>query len=171
MGIADHVTRRNFLRGRLQPSPEPLRPPWSTNASILEHCIACGKCAESCPENIIAIGADGYPEISFDGGECTFCAACADICPTAVFAERSEAPWRLRPTIGEQCLARNQVFCRSCGDGCPERAISFRPTLGGGAEILIDDEACTGCGACASVCVKGVISLSDCVEPEEAHHV
>jgi rubrerythrin len=42
MSAASTISRRNFLRGRLMPAPEPIRPPWSTLASIAAHCEPCG---------------------------------------------------------------------------------------------------------------------------------
>jgi ferredoxin-type protein NapF len=170
MSTASTISRRNFLRGRLMPAPEPIRPPWSTPASIAAHCEPCGKCIESCPEGIIAAGEDGYPQLSFSHRECTFCGACADACPRPVFAPRAEAPWRLKPVIAEGCLAVNAVWCRSCGDTCPERAIVFRVLNGGSAQILIDEHLCTGCGACVAVCPRSVVSIVEVAITERTVH-
>jgi ferredoxin-type protein NapF len=168
MGRDGQLSRRNFLRGRLRPPPEPVRPPWSTEAAMLAHCERCGKCAETCPEGIISAGPDGYPEVHFAKGECTFCGACAEVCPATVFTSRSAQPWALKATIGEGCLAANGVYCRSCGDACPERAIGFKPLVGGRATIEIDTSACSGCGACVSVCPRNIVSVAPFRELEEA---
>jgi ferredoxin-type protein NapF len=170
MNTTSSVSRRNFLRGRLRPAPEPIRPPWSTAKSIAAHCDSCGACVASCPERVIAGGEGGYPLVSFAQGECTFCGACAKACPHPVFAPRNEPPWRLKPVIGKGCLAENGIWCRSCGDVCPERAITFRMQIGGSAQILIDEHRCTGCGACVSVCPRDVVSIVAVAAAEEAAH-
>jgi ferredoxin-type protein NapF len=168
MSASSVLSRRNFLRGHFAPLPGPIRPPWSTGASVAEYCQPCGKCIESCPQNIISAGEDGLPLMSFAQGECTFCGACANACPQPVFQARSEMPWRLRPVIAPGCLATEKVWCRSCGDACPEAAIAFRVLLGGAAEIRIDNDLCTGCGACEAVCPRGVVSIVPSVD-EAAH--
>jgi ferredoxin-type protein NapF len=164
------LSRRQLLRGRFRPGPQPIRPPWTTEASIAAHCERCGLCAQACPENIIHAGENGLPEIRFASGECSFCGACADVCPAPVFAARETAPWRLRPAIGQQCLSTHGIYCRSCGDACPERAIRFRAMLGGRAEITIDQDACTGCGACVSVCPQSVVAMTAPQSAEEVAH-
>ncbi len=169
MSTAPILSRRNFLRGRLNPAPAPIHPPWSTPASIAAHCERCGKCIESCPEGILSADEGGIPVISFARAECTFCGACAEACPQPVFGSRTEAPWRLKPVIAEGCLAANAVWCRSCGDACPERAIAFRMLIGGSAQIQIDQHLCTGCGACVSVCPRDVVSMV-AVAAEDAVH-
>lgn len=168
MMAAPTLSRRNFLRGRLNSSPDPIRPPWSCNSSVFEECVRCRKCADACPERIIGTDADGYPEISFTSGECTFCRACAEVCPAPVFAPSDSEPWQLSLHVGKGCLVKSKVFCRSCGDACPESAIRFRPTLGGSAELSIDCELCTGCGACISVCPANVLSLTPRMVQSEA---
>lgn len=135
----------------------------------MAHCERCGLCAEACPQGIIHAGEDGFPTIRFQSGECTFCGACADACPAPVFAGREAAPWHLAPRIGDGCLAAHGIYCRSCGDACPERAIHFRAALGGRAKIAIDAAACTGCGACVSVCPQSVITIAAEIAEEPAH--
>lgn len=71
-------------------------------------------------------------------------------------------------TIGETCLARRGIVCRSCGDACPERAIRFPPLLGRAALPVLSLEACTGCGDCLPVCPVAAIALP---AAETAHAV
>jgi ferredoxin-type protein NapF len=61
--------------------------------------------------------------------------------------------------IGESCLAKRGVVCRSCGDVCPERAIRFPPLLGRAAQPLLSAESCIGCGDCLAVCPVAAITL------------
>ncbi len=71
------------------------------------------------------------------------------------------APGRVVAVIGDRCLARHGIVCRSCGDACEARAIRFPPRLGGVAMPLLDSDACSGCGECISVCPAVAISLSE----------
>ena len=45
---------------------------------ITDDCIACGSCADECPNDAITSGDDKY-EINAD--ECLDCGSCADACP------------------------------------------------------------------------------------------
>jgi formate hydrogenlyase subunit 6/NADH:ubiquinone oxidoreductase subunit I len=45
------------------------------------HCNACGKCANACPVQAIAVVPEGV-QISME--RCIFCGACADACPAAI---------------------------------------------------------------------------------------
>ena len=63
------------------------------------------------------------------------------------------------PTISERCLATRGVYCRSCVDACAEAALRGVPTLGGGAQILVDAERCTGCGDCLRACPADAVEM------------
>lgn len=154
------LNRRNFIHGQIKPPRQPVRPPWSSETSIREHCETCGFCAKQCPEGIIVLNKTGFPQVDFSRGECTFCEACAKSCPADVFSRTEHRPWTLALSLVQGCFAAEGIFCRSCGDACPERAIRFEAKLGGIAALRIDDDACTGCGACISVCPRDVLSLT-----------
>ena len=50
---------------------------------ISEECVACGACAEVCPEAAIAEG-DIY---NIDPDKCTECETCVDACPVGCIAK------------------------------------------------------------------------------------
>ncbi len=45
---------------------------------IIDECIACGTCVDSCPENAIS---EGDPVFVIDPAKCTECGTCAEVCP------------------------------------------------------------------------------------------
>ncbi len=51
-----------------------MRSPWP---KILDHCIACGKCADICPRQIIEIHQKAEPDYS----GCIRCYCCHEVCP------------------------------------------------------------------------------------------
>ena len=160
-----NLQRRAFLRGR---SPRfnkaAIRPPWSLPTDdFVEGCERCDDCAKACPENIIAKGDGGYPEIDFSRGECTFCGKCVESCKAGAFETSIERTannaWDLVAKVLPSCLSMNQVMCRTCGDHCDMRAIRFQLQLGGNATPLINEDLCTGCGACLYVCPNHSIEI------------
>lgn len=54
--------------------------------------------------------------------------------------------------IGEDCLARQQVVCRTCGEMCDVGAIRFVMQVGRVAQPEVLAEQCTGCGDCIADC-------------------
>lgn len=155
--------RRRFLFGP-SAAPRPLLPPWARPlTAFAKACTRCGECAKKCPPRII--NASGpFPTVDFARGECTFCGECVRACPEPAFDhpafEAKATPWNLVAAIGEACLARKNVVCRSCGDACETHAIRFRPAPGSVPSPSLDTAACTGCGACVSPCPVKAIAVT-----------
>jgi ferredoxin-type protein NapF len=105
-------------------------------------------------------GHAGYPIVDFTLHGCTFCGACADACNAHCFDRSATAPWVLRAAIAASCVEARGVTCRMCLEACDASAIRFRPKLGGGATALVDDAACTGCGACVRICPVKAIAVT-----------
>ena len=159
--MSELTSRRAFLSAKpLMEDRSIVRPPGSIVPGFVDQCTKCGDCVEACPEAVIDIGADGYPVLQPSTGPCTFCGVCALSCPTeALDIERlSDWPWRAA-IKGDACLSMRGVSCRLCQDNCDQRAIGFRLQLGGRAEPVLDPDACTGCGACTSLCPASAIAL------------
>ncbi|MHC8492194.1 ferredoxin-type protein NapF [Thalassospira sp. SM2505] len=165
-------SRRDFLN-RLRPAQDrhvhpdthAIRPPWAVNFHA--NCTACGDCVPACPEGIISLDDKQFPTIDFNKGECTFCGACADACAEDVFDRTANPAWQLDITVAKNCFAEQGIYCRSCGDICPERAIRIPPQLGGRARVIIDESTCTRCGACQTACPADAIMITP--QKEYAH--
>lgn len=157
------VSRARLLRGNVKVAPPPLRPPWALRGAKAfdTACDGCGKCAPACEIDLIALGADGKPFVSFADMGCNFCGACADACPTGALRRDDEsAPWDHVARIGASCLSYGGVECRMCGDHCPAGAIAFQP-LGRGRWLPSVREAdCSGCGACVAPCPSRAITMN-----------
>lgn len=163
--MATQASRRAFLRGNFG-DPEVLRPPGAAESGFERACTGCGDCVTACPEAIIRADARGGVLLDLSLGACTFCGDCARACPTAALSEARMGDWPWRASVSSACLSLNGVACRTCEDACEPRAIRFRLELGGRARPVIDDEACTGCGACIAICPAGAVSLDRVTRPE-----
>ena len=155
------MNRMQFLRGR----KIEIRPPWSEDESqFTALCSRCGDCISACQEKIISKGRGGFPVIDFNQGECFFCGDCVQKCTSgALLPEQfnsQAAPWSLKASIKDNCLNYKGIVCRSCGDRCAERAIRFRPQVGGTINPELTVEDCTGCGACFAPCPVQAITIT-----------
>ncbi len=145
----------------------PLPPPWAAADAFRALCNNCGDCAKACGNGIISMDEEGFPVVDFSRGACVFCGDCARSCPTgALLFEAEKKPWNIRAHIGSSCLLGSRVLCRTCDDGCEQRAILF-PLANDGQLPEIMPEKCNGCGACAAVCPAGAIYFADNQQTEE----
>lgn len=97
-------------------------------------------------------------KIVYAGEGCTGCKICSVAC--AYFHERSfnirtgriwvakEEPLTDYPIVCPQCAKPR------CQEVCPTRAIIHRGDL-----VIVNQDACIGCGACVEVCSRGAITL------------
>ena len=139
-----------------------LRPPWLLAPdTFADQCTRCGACSEACPEQILVRGGGGFPVLDFNRGECTFCRACGEACEVGLFdLTDGTPPWQQVAAVGDNCLARRGVMCRSCEDACEPRAIRFQLAAGRVPPPIIDTRACTGCGACVAPCPEAAIKIA-----------
>ncbi|WP_461537903.1 ferredoxin-type protein NapF [Spongorhabdus nitratireducens] len=157
----DH-SRRSFLSLKRNKAT-PLRPPWFGNENrFTSICTRCGDCITECPESILFNGSGGFPEVNFDKGECTFCQNCAGACSVnALHFVSGTSPWQLKAIIGQNCIATQGVQCLACVDECPTEAIHLAPETDGTFIPRIQDDNCTGCGACYRVCPVTAIKMQE----------
>lgn len=154
----ERLSRRELFVGRSAPGEVVIRPPGVLGEG-LEACTGCGACTARCPTGIIHL-VERLPSIDFASGECTFCGECRAACPEPVFAEEDVRSFPHVAVVTDNCLARHDIACQSCGECCPEQAIRFRPRIGGPFLPELNEEMCSGCGACLRVCPVGAITLS-----------
>lgn len=154
-------TRRNLLTGNVNQNRTPNRLPWVINEQIfINGCTKCGDCLNVCETNIISVDNEGYPEVDLSKAECTFCQNCVSACQKPLFnVDKSAAPWDLTLVINNNCFAENGVFCLSCKDSCDHSAIKFTYTDSAIPTPSINQQDCTTCGACISVCPQSSIEL------------
>ena len=136
-----------------------IRPPYYEDESSFDkECINCIEtpCITFCEENIIIKNEDNTPVIDFTLGGCTYCDECANACPNDVldleYKKNIDAIIEINML---ECLAWNQTMCFSCKDPCLDDAIHFF----GMFKPVIQDDTCTSCGFCISVCPTNAITI------------
>jgi ferredoxin-type protein NapF len=164
------VLRRSFLRGKLERSTMPVRPPWNVPESLFTQlCTRCGDCIQQCETGILKKGDGGFPETFFDEAGCSFCEKCVQACKSGALRLIDGAtPWQLKAFINASCLAQQKVVCRTCGERCETDALRFRLEKGGVATPQIDLDRCNGCGMCVADCPVHAITLHSTEHLEEA---
>jgi anaerobic dimethyl sulfoxide reductase subunit B (iron-sulfur subunit) len=96
--------------------------PEPTLAYRVVHCFHCQHpaCADACPSDAVAKGADGYVRVS--GELCVGCAACVDACP---FGAVSMLP----SGVASMCDGcRDEIaagWAPTCVRACPMRALDI----------------------------------------------
>lgn len=158
MSSIDHE-KRNLFRRKSELVINNLMPWIDDSHQFTENCTQCSECVTQCPENIIVQGDGGFPVIDFSLGECTFCGKCAESCEETIFAKTTELPWQKKAVINDTCLANQNVACRSCGESCPEEALTFKIGINAVPDINLDK--CNGCGACFSPCPTNAIEIKE----------
>ncbi|NNC87892.1 MAG: 4Fe-4S dicluster domain-containing protein [Akkermansiaceae bacterium] len=144
-----------------------LRPPGAQpEADFLQNCIACGQCANVCPNKCITlVGLEagiehlGTPKIDARAQACILCMACTQVCPT-------QALEKLEPTEeGKRAVKMGLAFvsedhcysyagrtCGVCYRACPLPGEAM--TLGVYETPIVHPDHCVGCGLCEQACVQ-----------------
>ncbi len=136
-------------------------PPWHKGLLEIERCQGCSApCVDACEPKIIKRHPEehtleGVPFLSFEETGCTFCQACATSCPMELDTTDKPAKLGQVKLDTQRCLAWSGVICISCRGHCDHGAL----TLDQGRRMHLDEEACTGCGRCLSVCPNTSLSI------------
>ena len=162
--MPDVISRMQFLSGDLDGRRAVIRPPWAgAENSFVEQCTRCSDCIPACPGGLIKEGRGRFPMLDFSSGGCDFCGECVRVCQPGALKKdpkHDSPPWDLKAHFLDSCLSLNAVICRSCGEACDERAIRFELRTGGNALPALNQDTCTGCGECVSVCPNDSIRIS-----------
>ena len=162
-GGAEKTTDGGFAPVSLHAQPDrgaPLAPPNAVERGLFDiKCVACGRCMEHCKGGCLTPSLSarrfGQPEMDFRKGYCIAgCAgACAKSCPTGAIrpfgaAKRRDLRNGTAVWTKKNCIrATEEVECTACSRKCPAKAITI---IDGFPKV--DQEKCTGCGACEHVC-------------------
>lgn len=137
--------------------PRYLRPPGAVEETVfLATCRRCGKCAEACTFGAISlVGGEagvgvGTPALAPRRAPCRLCLACVEVCPSGAL-KRVTVPRIGAARISQsRCIAWQGGFCQRCLDECPpaQEAIALQDF----EKPAVDEERCSGCGACEHIC-------------------
>lgn len=143
--------------------PELIRPPGALpEQQFLEKCIKCGNCIKACPYNALlpVYQANEFdkntPALRLGTAFCHFCPdfPCVAACPTGALAKKPTS--RLHKigraeAIPRLCLRPQNISCEACKTICDRlsKAIAYDSE---NSPPAICSKACTGCGACLTVC-------------------
>ena len=158
----EKTTDGGFAPVSLHASPERARsvlPPGSGKRGAFERlCVGCDLCVKNCPGECLRPSAQlrtfGQPEMDFAKGHCIpGCTKCGEVCPARAL-ERLDEEAKLNTHVGVavwsagHCLRTTDgTPCQACVRKCPVQAIHDVKGV-----LVVDAEACLGCGACEHVC-------------------
>jgi len=162
----------------------PVIPPGTQGLhNMKKNCSACQLCVSSCPNGVLRPSNRPanlmQPEMSFDRGYCRpECIECTLLCPTNAIRKVTKAE-KTAISIGyvvwdkDRCLVNTEnIRCTSCERRCPTEAITMvdrDPGVENSLKIpVINNELCTGCGACEYYCPVRPLSAIH-VEGHERH--
>lgn len=144
-----------------------LRPPGSQAEKLfLRNCIACGQCANVCPNQCITLyGLEGglenlgTPRISARAQACILCMACNQVCPTDALEKLEPTKEGMRAVqMGMAVVAEDLCYsfagrtCGVCYRACPLPGEAM--TVGLFEQPHVHPEHCIGCGLCEQACIK-----------------
>lgn len=161
MGESVNFNRRRLFKGKLPTSKTLPRLPYSVEETqFLSDCTQCGKCIDICETRLLTKDDLGFPFADFDKSECTDCGKCHQVCPENLKQESATKPWAGDFLIKSDCLAKHNIYCKSCQDVCESKAISFQFIDSNIPTPSLDLDNCTQCGACVSICPQSAIEYA-----------
>jgi len=155
--MIDKSKRHFFRRVKSSPFKSFIFPPYYEQKEDFLKCIECSTkdCLAACNEKIIILENE-IPILKFTNSGCTFCDECAKACKMEVLKIEHKKEKICEMLINtNKCIAWNQTICFSCQDICEENAIIYK----GMFNPVIENEKCTGCGFCVSVCPTDALEI------------
>lgn len=143
----------------------PLRPPGGQDERrFAALCIRCDRCRSACGQDAIGLGLleEGFstarmPVMRFRLGYCDMCGGdfkCMAACPTEALQSFDPLVHKMGVAVIDQSECPtygNSARCDArCVDSCQWDALS----LDQDGRLVLNQEACNGCGACEFVCVS-----------------
>lgn len=138
-----------------------------------DRCTACQLCVSACPNNVLRPSSDlehlMQPQMSFEDGYCRpECTICSQLCPSGAILpltpeEKTSFHVGLAQVDYDLCVVnRDGVSCGNCARHCPSGAIIMvrkNPENPGSPLIpAVNEDRCTGCGACENLCPSRPLS-------------
>jgi len=162
LAAADKLTDGGYADVSLPGMPErktPVLPPGAARRSVFAlKCVSCQLCVANCPGKCLRpslrLDAFGQPEMDFRHGYClSTCVKCGEVCPHGAIAPLQDVQ-RRHVHVGQAVWSRDLCIrntekgtCTACLRKCPVQAIHDVKGV-----IVVDADACIGCGACEHVC-------------------
>ena len=147
-------------------SPErdvPLTPPGSKSVEdFYSRCTACQLCVSACPNKVLRPSTEPerlmQPEMGYENGFCRpECTKCGELCPSGAILPVSREE-KTQYHIGTArvdrtlCVSLSGTHCGNCARHCPSGAIRMVKDEDGHLIPVVNEELCTGCGACEFLC-------------------
>lgn len=120
-------------------------------------CLGFGECVAACPFDAIHI-VDGIALV--DKEQCKACGKCIKVCPKNLI---ELVPYDAKHMVKCSSKDKGKQVMSACKVGCIGCKMCERVCEAGAVTVIdniahIDQEKCTGCGACAEKCPKKIIS-------------
>jgi len=120
-------------------------------------CIGLGNCTRACQFDAMHI-VNGVAKV--DRSKCVGCGACVDTCPKSIVKLIPESQ-RIMPACGNKNKGAQVmkmcdfgcIGCMKCQRNCESGAITVVDNI-----AVVDPAKCTGCGKCAEVCPRHIIT-------------
>jgi formate hydrogenlyase subunit 6/NADH:ubiquinone oxidoreductase subunit I len=134
-------------------------------------CISCNLCAFSCPDTcieMVSVPTEGgktkrCPQIDY--GKCSFCGFCSDACPEGCLTMTTN--YTLTTSRRPEMVYSPQRMYSIYHSKLPMNPIRLERPENEDC-ILLDQDLCIGCNACARDCPTQCITMIDIPKPEPA---